>query len=141
METLLVQFLTPFLPRLLGKVQEVAGEVVDAAARTAWEHARQIWDRLQPAVEQRPAAKEAAEDVASAPDDADAQAALRVQLKKLLTDDQTLASDLGSLLEQARGAGVIATGEGSVAAGVIQAQGHGVAAGIIQGGVNMPSRD
>ena len=141
MEILLVQFLTPFLPRLLGKVQEVAGEVVDAAATAAWEQAKQIWDRLDPAVEQRPAAKEAAEGVAAAPDDADAQAALRVQLKKMLADDPALATDLGSLVEQGQAAGVIATGSGSVAAGTIHAETGGVAGGIIQGGVNMPRRD
>ena len=121
MEILLVQFLTPFLPRLLGKVQEVAGDVVDAAATTAGEHAKQIWDRLDPAVEQRPAAQEVVEDVAAAPDDADAQAALRVQLKKMLADDPALATDLGSLIEQGQAAGVIATGAGSVAAGTIHA--------------------
>lgn len=140
METLLVQFLTPFLPRLLGKAQAVAGEVVDAAATAAWETAKQIWDRVGPAVERRPGAKEAADAAATTPDDADAQAVLRVQLKKVFADDPTLAADVGSLVKQGQAAGVIATGPRSVAAGVIHAETGGVAGGII-GEVNMPKRD
>lgn len=140
MEILLVQFLSPFLPRLLGKAQAVAGEVVDAAATAAWEKAKEIWDRLGPAVEQRPAAKEAADDAASAPDDADVQAALRIQFKKLLADDPALAADVGALVKQGQSAGVIATGRGSVAAGVIHAETGGVAGGII-GDVNMHQPD
>jgi hypothetical protein len=140
MESALVQLLSPFLPRLLGKASEVGAKVGGAAVDAAWEHARRIWDKLRPAIEAKPAATEAAADVAAAPDDADAQAALRLQLKKLLADDPALATQLGSLLEQARGAGVVATGKGGVAAGEIKAQTGGVAAGIIHGGVNTTRR-
>lgn len=140
METVLVQLLSPFLPRLLGKASEVGARVGGAAVDAAWEHSRRIWDKLRPAVQAKPAATEAAADVAAAPDDADAQAALRLQLKKLLADDPALATELGSLLEQAKSAGVLATGTGSVATGVIQAETGGIAAGIIHGGVNTPGR-
>ena len=47
-----------------------------------------------PSVEAKESAKEAATDVATAPDDADSLASLRRQFKKLLDEDQTLANDL-----------------------------------------------
>jgi len=70
-------------------------------------------------VEARSAALEAAQDAAAHPDDEDALAALRLQLKKLLAEDDSLAQELARLLEQARTAGqtVIASGDRSVAIG------------------------
>jgi hypothetical protein len=69
-------------------------------------------------VETKPAAQEAVQDVAKAPEDADAQAVLRLQLKKLLAEDEALAREVAQLWEEARAAGVviIAAGQRSVAA-------------------------
>jgi hypothetical protein len=138
METVLVQLLAPYLPRLLrgaGEVVEgVAGQAVDAA----WSHVNAIWEKLRPAVEAKPAAGEAATDVADHPDDADTQAALRVQLRKLLTDDPALASEIQSLLEDAQRGGVVASGSDNVAiGGSVTADRGGIAVGRdITGGVN-----
>lgn len=56
--------------------------------------------------------------MAKAPEDADAQAVLRLQLKKLLAEDEALAREVAQLWEEARAAGVviIAAGQRSVAA-------------------------
>ena len=69
-------------------------------------------------METKPAAQEAVQDVAKAPEDADAQAVLRLQLKKLLAEDEALAREVAQLWEEARAAGVviIAAGQRSVAA-------------------------
>ncbi len=86
-------FLTPFLPYLLKageKAAEKAGEKMGAGA---WERARTLWGTLRPKVEARPAAQEAVQDVAQSPADPDAQAALRLQLKKILAEDPTLAAE------------------------------------------------
>lgn len=105
-----VAFLAPFLPYLL----EAGGEAGKAAAskfgEDAWEKAKSLWGKLHPKIEAKPAAKEAAHDIALAqksaqeanmpPNDADAQAALRLQLEKLLTTDETLVREIASLMEK-----------------------------------------
>ena len=49
----------------------------------------------------KPAVVEALAEVEKAPDDADAQAALRLQIKKLLTEDAALKAELLPLIEAA----------------------------------------
>lgn len=136
MEALLVQFLSPFLPTLLGKAQEVGAEIADRTTDAAWDYATRIWERLRPRLEERAGAPEAAEAVAKAPDDADSGTILEIHLRKILAENPALATDLRSILDQAQAAGVIATGSGSVAAQTIQATDKGIAAGIIHGGVH-----
>jgi hypothetical protein len=111
-------FLAPYLRQLLEPVAEEAGKRLN---ETAWKHAKALWGRLRPAVESKPAVKEAVEDVARTPEDEDALAALRHHLRKLLEQDQDLARDLGRLWEQAEADNVTVTvtasGERSVAVG------------------------
>jgi len=78
-----------------------------------------LWDKLRPKVEAKPAALEAVQDVAEHPDDEDALAALRQQLKKLLAEDEPLVQELARLLQQAQAGGrtVTASGNRSVAIG------------------------
>ena len=81
----LVQLLAPFLPYLLKGVklagQEAARKLGEKAGEQGFEQAQALWDRLRPKMEARPAALEAAQDAAAHPDDEDALAALRLQLK------------------------------------------------------------
>ena len=56
---------------------------------------------LSSAFRKKPAAKEALADLKTAPDDADFQTALRVQLKKLLNEDPSFASQLQGMLKSA----------------------------------------
>jgi hypothetical protein len=97
------------------KAAEEAGTKLGSAA---WERAKGLWSRLRPQIEAKPTAQEAVTDAAAAPHDEDAQAALRLQLKKLFTENEELAREIGQQWAAAQAAGVtiIASGERSVAA-------------------------
>ncbi|MFH8838070.1 hypothetical protein [Streptomyces sp. NPDC017868] len=101
----LVDFLAPFLAPLL----EGAGRATAAAAGEAWDHAARLWNRLADRVRDRPAALEAAQDVAESPDSTGARDALAWQLEKLLTADTALREELSALWKQATAAGVTVT--------------------------------
>jgi hypothetical protein len=118
-----VALLSRFLPYLLKGQEQAVETFADRAGGefggAAFEHAKNLWGRLFPRVKERPQALEAAEEVAAAPDDPDAQAALRLQIRKLLEQDEALAGELKAMLEEAQRAGVsvTASGERSVAIG------------------------
>ena len=111
--------LVPLLPYLLKAGEKAAEETGKAVAGQSWEWAKSLWTKLKPKVESNSEALAAAQEVAEAPKDADLQAVLRVQLKKLLTEDQSLAEEVSHLLEQGKAAGnvVTASGDRSVAIG------------------------
>jgi hypothetical protein len=111
--------LVPLLPYLLKAGEKAAEETGKAVAGQSWEWAKSLWTKLKPEVEAKPAALEAAQDVAHAPEDEDLQAALRVQLRKLLTEDQSLAEEVSRWLEQGKAAGntVTVSGERNIAIG------------------------
>jgi hypothetical protein len=117
----LTTFLAPFLPYLLKAGEKAAEEAGKKLGGDAWEKAKSLWAKLSPKVEAKAAAIEAASDVAKDPKDEDAQAALRLQLKKLLNDDSTLASEIAHLFEEAKQTGsvtnIIASGKSAVAMG------------------------
>jgi hypothetical protein len=105
----LVQTLTPFLPYLVRAGEELGAEATKELKEHGGEFAQSVWAQLGPKVETRPAAQEAVADVAKQPTDQDAQAALRVQLRKLLADDPELSHALSALLEENRGPGSTTT--------------------------------
>ncbi|HEX9945220.1 MAG TPA: hypothetical protein VGG03_24685 [Thermoanaerobaculia bacterium] len=123
----LTTFLAPALPYLVSG----GGELVQEAGKKLGEEGvdllKRLWAKLRPKVEEKPAAAEAVQDVARAPEDTDAQAALRLQLRKILEADSSLASEIAKLLEAAgpktsyhaevHGSGAVAQGKGNVAAG------------------------
>jgi hypothetical protein len=104
----------PYLTEFGGKMAESAAEKI---GEDLWEGGMKIWGKLKGLFESHPAALEAAKDVVAAPDDGDAQAALRQQLKKIISGDRSLAAELEQLLGQLRqqNVTVIASGERSVA--------------------------
>ncbi|MGB8644007.1 MAG: hypothetical protein WCF84_02125 [Anaerolineae bacterium] len=110
--------LAPMLPYLLQAGEKVAQEAGKKFGEEAWQEGKALWERLWPRVEARPAAKEAAEDVAAQPMNADRQAALRVQLTKLLSEDEALAQEIARLVQSGKQTRttIIASGERSVAA-------------------------
>jgi hypothetical protein len=90
------------------------------------DRAKVLWSRLRNKVEGKPSASEAAQDVAKNPEDPDARAVLRVQLRKLLEGEGVLAAEVASLLDSdgaaltaavVNGSGTIVQGSGAVAAG------------------------
>src|SRR5829696_2261653 len=111
--------LVPLLPYLIKAGEKAAEETGKAVAGQSWDWAKSLWTKLKPKVEANPAALVAVQDVAQAPGDGDLQVVLRLQLKKLLTEDQSLAEDVSRWLEQgiAAGINVSAMGERSVAIG------------------------
>jgi hypothetical protein len=114
----LTSFLAPFLPYVVQAGHKVAGKAADAIGEEAANYAQRLWERLRPGVEAKPAAQEAVEEVAKSPEDEDALGALRIQLRKLLEEDQELAAELTSIWQEARAANVVtASGERSVAVG------------------------
>ena len=108
-------FLAPFLPYLLERSEELGEEAARKLGAGAWGFATRIWERLRPGVEEKPAAAEAAADVAAAPEDQRALGALELQLEKLLAADAGLAAAVTELLAEAQQAGAVASGERSIA--------------------------
>lgn len=113
----LTAFLAPFLPTLMklgGKVLEGAATKSGETAGTsltenALRKANAIWEKLFPKVEAKESAKEAVEDVAKAPTDEDAQAALRLQLKKILEADPALAEAIAKIMQEDAPDGTLGT--------------------------------
>jgi hypothetical protein len=94
----LTALLAPHLPTLMKLGGKAAESAASKIGTDTWEVAKKIWDKLSPTVEKKEAAKEAAIDVANNPEDEDLQAALRVQLKKLLEQDKELAQAIAKIL-------------------------------------------
>jgi hypothetical protein len=96
---LIVKFLAPCLPFLLNVGNKAVEGASQKLGEDVWNKAKAIWAKLQPKVEAKDAAKEAATDVAQNPDDEDLQASLRVQLKKILDADTALAEEIAKILQ------------------------------------------
>ena len=109
--------LAPFLPYLLKMGEQAAEEAAKKFGAEAWEGAKALWARLKPKVAARPATQEAVQEVAAHPEDEDARAALRLQLRKLLAEDETLAREVQRMLDTPAVRQVIASGDRSVAIG------------------------
>jgi hypothetical protein len=97
---LFVTFLTPFLPSLLNLGSKVFDGVLEELGADTFHKAQSIWAALSPKLKAKPTAQEAFTDLAAAPDNADFQAVLRVQLQKLLDQDPTLAETLIGILNE-----------------------------------------
>jgi hypothetical protein len=100
----LTAFISPFLPFLLklgGKALEKATESASGKfGEAAFKKAEAVWAKLSPKVEATETAKAAAIDVATNPEDEDMQGALRVQLKKLLAQDEELMKAIEQILKE-----------------------------------------
>jgi thioredoxin-like negative regulator of GroEL len=118
-----VTFLAPFLPYLVkaseGAAEEVGKQLGEKVGGGAWEKAEALWVKLRPRMEATEATRDAIQEVAAAPGDEDARAVLRVQLKKLLAEDESLAREVSEMQREMRHAGVsvAAIGDRSVAIG------------------------
>ena len=116
--TQLWQTFQPYLPLLLSEAAKETGKRVPEAVG-------KLWNALRTRMTQKPAAQEALTDLARTPDDPDTQAAFRVQVKKLLAEDDAFAAQLAALLQAAgthyeahlEDDGAIAQGPGATAVG------------------------
>lgn len=93
-----VSYLTPFLPYLLKAGEKASEEIGKKFGVASWEQAKILWRKLHPKLNIRPAAQEAVRDWVEIPEDPDRQAALRVQLQKLLKENPTFAEELSHLM-------------------------------------------
>ena len=93
--------LAPALPYLVKAGEKGAETIGEKLGSGTWETAKALWRLLNPIIEANPVVAAAARDMADEPDDTDAQAALRFQLKKLLAADEQLAAALQQLVEDA----------------------------------------
>jgi hypothetical protein len=105
--------MVPLLPYLFKAGEAAAEEAGKKLAGAAWDELKKLWRILRPSIEVKPAALEAAHEAAVAPDDDDAQAALRFQLKKLLTEDPALAAAVDQWWKQAKRSGIEMTIQGN----------------------------
>lgn len=123
----LTEFLAPALPYLVSGGQELVKETGKELADQGPDLLKKLWTKLRPKVEVKPAAAEAVQDVARAPEDSRTQGALSLQLEKILAADSSLAAEVEQLLAAAgpkityhaevHGSGAIAQGKGNVVAG------------------------
>lgn len=100
----LTVFLSPFLPFLTKPDRIDITSVAEQLGEAQWHQAQRIWTLLYPKLEAKEAAKEAVMDVAHHPHDEDLQVSLRVQLKKLLTQDSDLAAAITKIFQAASAA-------------------------------------
>jgi hypothetical protein len=140
-EAALVSLLAPFLPYLVRAGERAAENVADALTTEAGRHARALWEKLFPHVESRPAAAEAAADVAANPDDELARGALQLQLRKLLDQDAGLRGEVERMLAEAERQGVVATRGGVAVGGDVRADRGSIGViGKVGGDVSLPRR-
>jgi hypothetical protein len=100
---LLMQILTPALPVLLGLGQKAIEKGAEKLGEKGAEGlVGQIWQRLKPKVEAKPAALDVAKDAANNPKDPGAIASLEYQLKKILEDPENagLQAEIAKLLAE-----------------------------------------
>ena len=140
--SLLVKFLTPCLPFLLNVGNKAVEGASQKLGEDVWRKATVVWSKLQPKVEGKAATLEAAKDVANDPEDEDLQTALRVQLKKILEGEPTLAAEIAQILSEKSTTGTggdniqqDASGTGNQVIGKME--GNAKAIGKVHGNVNM----
>lgn len=104
--------LAPALPYLGKHGEDVAKKAVSELGRDSWELAKRLWQHLQPKIGASDAAYGAIAKVAKAPNDADAQEELKLQIEKILDKDEALAVILAELIQHdaAKGGMGIAVG-------------------------------
>jgi len=87
--------LSPYIAKFAEKGAEKLGESLpDGIGK--------LWTSIGEKFKGKPAAEEAAKDLAAKPDDADNQAAFRKELKKTLTDDEDFQKEFLQLLKSAQ---------------------------------------
>jgi len=95
--TLATSLLSPFLAQLLKGGETVVEDVGKKLGSAAWERAKGVWAKLSPKVSEQSAVLKAAESVAKAPADEEAQSAFSAQLKELFDKDEALARQIASI--------------------------------------------
>ena len=95
----LTTFLAPALPYLTKLGDKAAESAAEKLGEATWTKATSIWNKLHPKAEAKPATQEAIADLIQNPDDLDLQAVFRVQLKKILEQDDELCQAITQIME------------------------------------------
>ena len=105
-----IGYLAPAMPFLLATGKTLRDKAIEKVGQNFGEEGfrfgKSLWGKLSSKVEAKPAALEAAKDLAADPNNADNQASFRKELKKILADDEALASEIKQILEEAKAADV-----------------------------------
>jgi histone deacetylase complex regulatory component SIN3 len=115
---LVVENLAPAIPFLVKAGESATADVIKDIGISAWEKSVSLWSKIKPKFNDNPKLKEAVQEVVDNNLDKDAQAMLRLQLKKILMQDPILLNELSKLVQDnSLKVNVSASGKGSVAAG------------------------
>jgi hypothetical protein len=121
--------LLPYLPKVAEKAAEKVGEGIPAAVG-------KLWQAVRGRMEGKETSKEALNDLTAEPESAELQTVFKVQLKKLMAQDEAFAKELLQLTEEIAPQGdayrAVLHGDGAVAQGTgARAVGAG---GVLIGG-------
>lgn len=94
------EFATAAVTALVPFLKEGATELAKKLGASVGEHLTSLYNKVKTRLTH--SGKEALADLEKAPADADAQAALRLQLRKQLANDPGLQADLAELLQELR---------------------------------------
>lgn len=139
----LVAFLSPFLPKLIGKAVESAGSQIGT---DGWNQAKKIWNLIHPEVEANPEIKRTVETLAKYSDDEDFRNDFQKDLQGLLTNNLNLAEAISEILKNdglptsETGTQInqtVATNEGQIIGQMTGGKVIGRIDGTIQGNINL----
>jgi hypothetical protein len=106
---IVTSLLAPAIPYLIKGGEQAWGEASKKIGADTWGLAKTIWTKFVSPSKSQPGGEEkntevikAATEIANNPSDEDAQAALRFQIKKLLTDDPELGVEIEKVINQAQ---------------------------------------
>lgn len=95
----LIQILAPALPFLVKVGDKAFDGAIAKMGEDSWDKAKGLWNKLSPKVESDPIVKNAAENVAADPENADRQTVLKIALGDLLVKYPDLVAELVKLME------------------------------------------
>ncbi len=108
---IVTSLLAPAIPYLIKGGEQAWGEASKKIGADTWGLAKTIWMKFISPSQSQPGGEskntevvKAATEVANNPSDEDAQAALRFQIKKILTDDPELGVEIEKALNEAKAA-------------------------------------
>jgi hypothetical protein len=96
-----ISILSPYLKILSdGLIKKAGEEIGKATGESAWNKTKQLYEKIKSKFAEKSASRESIEDLEKSPDDPDSQAAARLQLKKILVEDQKFSEELTKIIKE-----------------------------------------
>jgi len=96
-----ISLLSPYLKMLSeGLITKIGEEIGKATGESAWSKTKQLYEKVKTRFSQKPSAKEAIEDLEKSPEEPDTQAVARIQLKKILAEDEIFVKEITQILKE-----------------------------------------